>query len=262
MKKSLLTLLLQFLVISLFAQSDGIKRKLIWADEFNYQGLPDPSKWDYEVGLVRNKEPQYYTKARLENARVDGGKLVIEAKKETYKGAQFTSASLITLGKQHFKYGRIEVRAKVCKGIGSWPAIWLLGTNRGAVKWPDCGEIDIMEFVGKDSSLVYGTVHYADSTNTYKYKGEKPDMGKPYEDFHIYAINWTKENIEFYYDNKKYFTFNLKDAQGRENPFKKDFYLLLNLALGRQGTLGGPLNEDILPLKYEVDYVRVYKTHN
>lgn len=184
-----------------YAQSDGVKRKLVWYDEFDYTGLPDAKKWGYEHGFVRNKEPQFYAKNRLENARVENGNLIIEAKKETYEGADFTSASIITLGKQHFKYGRVEVRAKVCKGVGAWPAIWMLGANRGLVKWPDCGEIDILEFVGKDSTQVYGTVHYADSTKTYKYQGEKPVVGKPWEDFHVYAINWDKDKIEFYYDN-------------------------------------------------------------
>jgi len=243
-----------------YTQSNGTHRKVIWADEFNYSGLPDPKKWTYEEGFVRNKEPQYYTKQRLENAYVANGCLTIEAKKEKYKDAAYTSASIITLGKKHFKYGRIEVRAKVHKGRGGWPAIWMLGTNRSSVKWPHCGEIDIMEFVGKDSTQVYGTVHFADSTNTYKYEGLKPIMGKPYEEFHVYAIDWNADRIEFFYDDRKYFVFNLKHADNhKNNPFRKDFYLLLNLALGREGTLGGPLDEKILPLKYEVDYVRIYK---
>lgn len=266
MKANSLTKLL-FLIITLsalqqgaYAQSDGPKRKLVWSDEFNYTGLPDPKKWDYEQGFVRNKEPQYYTKDRLENARVGNGYLTIESRKEAYKDAHFTSASIITLGKKHLKYGRVEVRAKVCKGVGGWPAIWMLGTNRGPVKWPFCGEIDILEYVGKDSTQVYGTVHYADSTGTYKHKGEKPVVGNPYEDFHVYAIDWNEDRIEFYYDKLKYFVFELKDADNQvDNPFRKEFYLLLNLALGRQGTLGGPLDEKILPLKYEVDYVRIYK---
>ena len=177
------------------------KGKLIFSDEFNYKGLPDSSKWTYEVGLVRNKEPQYYTSKRIENARVEDGNLVIEAKKEDYKGARYTSASLITLGKKHFKYGRIEVRAKVPKGLGSWPAIWMLGENRQQVKWPDCGEIDILEYVGKDSTQVYGTVHYADSAAKYHYIGEKPKVGAPNEDYHIYAIEWNKKSISFYYDD-------------------------------------------------------------
>ena len=247
-------------LLSVYGQTNGTYRTLIWSDEFDYSGLPDDTKWGYEEGIVRNKEPQFYTVGRLKNARVTNGKLIIEAKKENYQGAQYTSASLITLKKMHLQYGRVEVRAKVCKGIGSWPAIWMLGVNRGPVKWPNCGEIDIMEYVGKDSTQVYGTVHYADSLNKYKNEGKKPVVGAPYDDFHVYAIDWNADRIEFYYDNLKYLTFDLKKADNKDgNPFRKEFYLLLNLALGREGTLAGPLQDAILPLKYEVDYVRIYK---
>ncbi|MFT3822285.1 MAG: glycoside hydrolase family 16 protein [Chitinophagaceae bacterium] len=250
--------------------------KLVWSDEFDYTGLPDSTRWTYEKGFVRNKEPQYYTSRRLENCRVENGMLVIEARKENFPNAAYkpgstewpakdsvaayTSASLITLGKKTWKYGRIEVRAKVPKGIGIWPAIWMLGENRGPVKWPECGEIDIMEFVGRDSTRVYGTVHYADSTGKYGHQGEKPVMGAPYDEFHIYALNWYPDRMEFYYDDQKFFVFDLSKSQNsKDNPFQKKFYLLLNLALGRQGTLGGPLDDRSLPCKYFVDYVRVYQ---
>lgn len=254
-------IVLLLLGITLAATGQEIKkRKLVFSDEFNVEGLPDSTKWTYEVGLVRNKEPQYYTSKRLENARVENGDLVIEARKEDYKGSKYTSASLITLGKKHFRYGRVEVRAKVPKGVGSWPAIWMLGENRQQVKWPNCGEIDILEYVGKDSTQVYGTVHYADSAAKYHYVGEKPKVGAPNEDYHIYAVEWDKKGISFYYDDLKYFIFDYKKAAYDPGKiFKKPFYLLLNLALGREGTLGGPLDEHILPLKYYVDYVRVYK---
>ncbi|MBB6502986.1 family 16 glycosylhydrolase [Pedobacter cryoconitis] len=259
---------LGMLVIVSYADAQQVKktgkdrsgRKLIFSDEFNYKGLPDSTKWTYESGLVRNQEPQYYTVKRLENARVENGHLIIEARKEDYKGAAYTSASLITLGKKHFKYGRIEVRAKVPKGLGSWPAIWMLGENRQQVKWPNCGEIDIMEYVGKDSTQVYGTVHYADTTGKYHYKGEKPVVGSPDDGFHIYAIEWNKDNISFYYDQLLYFVFDYKKAAYDPGTiFNKPFYLLLNLALGKQGNLGGPLDNRILPLRYELDYVRVYE---
>ncbi|MFC0182040.1 family 16 glycosylhydrolase [Pseudarcicella hirudinis] len=238
----------------------NIKRKLVWSDEFNYKGLPDSTKWGYEVGHVRNNEPQHYTRKRLENCRVEDGLLVIEARKEKFDTSAYTSASIMTLGKKTWTYGRFEVRAKVPKGLGVWSAFWMLGENRQAVKWPTCGEIDIMEFVGKDSSQVYGTIHYADSTGTYKYHGEKPVVGAPYDDFHIYAIEWTKDQIDFYYDELKYFSFDLKKSKkGNENTFQKKFYLLLNLALGREGTLGGKLDKSIVSSKYFVDYVRVYQ---
>jgi len=253
-------IVLLLLGVNLATAQETKKGKLIFSDEFNYTGLPDSLKWTYEVGLVRNKEPQYYTSKRMENARVEDGNLVIEAKKEDYKGAKYTSASLITLGKEHFRYGRIEVKAKVPKGLGSWPAIWMLGENRQLVKWPNCGEIDILEYVGKDSTQVYGTVHYADSAAKYHYIGEKPKVDAPNEDYHIYAIEWNKKSISFYYDDLKYFVFEYKKAAYHPGKiFKRPFYLLLNLALGREGNLGGPLDDHILPLKYYVDYVRVYK---
>lgn len=252
------------------------KLKLVWADEFNYTGLPDAKKWAYENGFVRNQEPQYYTTKRLENSRVEHGMLIIEARKEQYPNAAYqpgatiwakqqqfaayTSASLITQGKQEWKYGRMEIRAKVPPGLGIWPAFWMLGYQHGSVKWPDCGEIDIMEFLGRDSSRVHGTVHYADTTKTYRHKSEEPVVGKPADGFHIYAIDWDENQIAFYYDDLKYFVFDYKKAAYPSGDiFKKKFYLLINLALGHPGTWAGPLNEQALPAKYYIDYVRVYQ---
>ncbi len=243
---------------NLFAQNNW---KLIWSDEFNYKGHPKETKWDYEEGFVRNKEPQYYTKRRKKNARVKGGNLIIEARKENFKEAQYTSASLITLNKKSFKYGRVEVRAKVPKGLGSWPAIWMLGVNRTEVKWPHCGEIDIMEFVGKDSMQVYGTVHYSKDDGKYEYKGLKPKVNEaPYEDFHVYAMEKTIDAIKIFYDDTLVFHFDLNKAdQATKRIFEKEFYLLINLALGHERNLGGKLHDSILPLKYYIDYVRIYE---
>ncbi|TCD00756.1 glycoside hydrolase family 16 protein [Pedobacter frigidisoli] len=259
--KNIISLLLFLCSFELtFAQNDGSSGKLIWADEFNYSGPPDSTKWDYENGIVRNKEPQYYTKKRQENARVENGNLVIEAKKEDYRGAEYTSASLITLGKMHLRYGRIEVRAKVPKGIGSWPAIWMLGVNRELVKWPSCGEIDILEYIGRDSTSAYGTVHFKNGVGKYEMSGQHPFVGKPYDDFHNYTFEWDKKKMTMSYDNIKYFEFNIADAdKNAQKIFSSKFYLLLNLALGRVGTLGGRLDPDILPITFLVDYVRIYK---
>ncbi|SDP82273.1 Glycosyl hydrolases family 16 [Mucilaginibacter sp. OK268] len=251
-------------------------KKLVWAEEFNYKGLPDKNKWAYENGFVRNNEPQYYTTSRLENCRVEDGMLVIETRKEEYPNAKYkagsenwfekdqfahyTSASLITQGKADWQYGRVEVRAKVPGGAGSWPAIWMLGANHGQTKWPDCGEIDIMEYLGRDPSKVYGTVHYADSLDKYQHQGESPVVGVPADGFHIYALEWYPDRLEFYYDNLKYMVFDIKKAQQKQgNIFQKRFYLLLNLALGHQGSWAGPFSDNLLPLKYYVDYVRVYQ---
>lgn len=260
--------------------------QLVWSDEFNYTGLPDKSKWGYEEGFVRNQEPQYYTVDRPENARVENGCLVIEARKEQYPNAaykpgstqpgstqpgstqpastqpafaEYTSASLVTREKESWKYGRIEVRAKVPGGLGSWPAIWLLGADRDDVKWPMCGEVDIMEFLGKDPSRIYGTVHYADGSGKYAHKGGIESSVNPADGFHIYALQWYPDRLEFYYDSVKYFVFDISKADTYDHMFKKNFYLLLNLALGHPGSWAGPFADSELPMRYYVDYVRVYK---
>jgi beta-glucanase (GH16 family) len=268
LKFSLCTLVF-LMAVSVNAQQN---RKLIWSDEFNYTGLPDSTKWGYEEGFVRNQEPQYYTVRRLENCRVEHGMLVIESRKEQYPNpafktgsdkpaiAEYTSASINTLGKFGWQYGRVEVRAKVPAGAGSWPAIWMMGENRQEVKWPQCGEIDVMEYLGRDPLTVYGTVHYADSANKYAHQGGTDKGGQPADGFHIYAMDWYPDRLEFYYDSVKYFVFDTRKGQrGTENIFSKKFYLLLNLALGHTGSWAGPVGEGTLPGKYYVDYVRIYQ---
>ncbi|MGN6177768.1 MAG: glycoside hydrolase family 16 protein [Mucilaginibacter sp.] len=272
-KKYLFAALLISACYSTHAQE---KWKLVWADEFNYTGLPDSTKWTYENGFVRNQEPQYYTVGRLENCRVENGTLVIEARKEEYPNAaykpgstnpaqqqpvaHYTSASLITLGKADWKYGRIEVRAKVPAGMGTWPAIWLLGIDRVNTKWPFCGEIDLMEYLGRDPQKVYGTVHYADSAGKYQHEGKSPIVDSPANAFHTYTLQWYPDRLEFYYDSLKYFVFDIAKADNKQdNPFRKKFYVLLNLALGHQGSWAGPFKDGDLPFKYYVDYVRIYK---
>lgn len=252
-------------------------RKLVWSDEFDYTGLPDANKWGYEEGFVRNNEPQYYTKARLQNCRVENGYLVIEAHKENWvnpryvRGSstaaekdslvRYTSASINTLGHQTWQFGRIEVRARLPKGKGAWPAIWMMGENRAQLGWPRCGEIDIMEFLGKDPSTVYATVHFPDTTAAGRgSKGGKLTIPDPSLDFHIYAMEWNTDKIDFYFDNQLYFSFpcRLANHTGMD-PFRKKNYLLLNLALGHEGSWPGPTDDAILPARYYVDYVRVYQ---
>ena len=236
--------------------------ELAWSDEFDYQGLPDSTKWGYEEGFVRNRESQYYTRSRQENARVDHGMLIIECRKEHFKpenhdAVEYTSASLITLNKASWQYGRIEVRAKLPRGKGVWPAIWTLGINISQVGWPACGEIDIAEFVGKEPNKIYGTLHYA-VNGKHRSDGGKLETDKPYDDFHIYAVDWHPDRIDFFFDSKKYHTVFLdKTGKGEDNPFRKFHYLLINFALG--GEWGGPFDDAILPQKYSIDYVRVYK---
>ncbi|MHC4120264.1 MAG: DUF3472 domain-containing protein [Planctomycetota bacterium] len=232
----------------------------VWADEFNYEGLADESKWSYETGFVRNREKQYYTKARRENARVEGGTLIIESRKEKYEGGQYTSASLHTWHKAEWLYGRVEVRAKLPTGKGMWPAIWMLGTNRRQVGWPACGEIDIMENVGYDPDVIHANVH----TKAYNHKkktnkGSKIKGERPYEQYHIYAIEWSEDKIDFFFDDQKYFTFENEGMGNDVWPFDKPHYLILNAAIG--GSWGGQkgIDDAIFPQKFYIDYVRVFK---
>ncbi|UYQ95404.1 glycoside hydrolase family 16 protein [Chitinophaga horti] len=255
-----LLLILPFCALAASVHAQQNTRKLIWSDEFNYTGLPDSTRWSYETGFIRNQEPQYYTANRLENARVENGHLRIEARKEEYKGAKYTAASIITKGKADFKYGRVEVRAKLPGGRGSWPAIWMLGANHGPVRWPDCGEIDIMEFLGKDSGTVYGTMHYKGDNGKHAQKGGSIKDVKPVEDYHIYAIEWNEQQIDVFYDDKVYFTFNISaESSAVQEIFHKRFYLLINLALGREGGWPGPVTDADLPFIYDIDYVRIYE---
>jgi beta-glucanase (GH16 family) len=236
--------------------------KLVWSDEFNYRGLPDTNKWGYEEGFVRNHESQYYTRARLENARVEDGHLILECRKEHFTPAghapvEYTAASLITRHRADWQYGRIEVRAKLPQGRGVWPAIWMLGTNETSVGWPRCGEIDIMEFVGKQPDHIHGTIHYfKDGKHRSNHGSLQTD--RPFDDFHTYAIEWTPDRIDFFFDEKKYQSADLSAAdEAGNNPFRAPQYLLLNFALG--GSWGGPVDDANLPQQFVIDYVRVYQ---
>jgi len=247
--------------------------KLAWSDEFDTEGLPDPKKWGYEEGFVRNDEAQYYTRARKENARVENGMLVIEGRKEKFPNphydanaksgpasranAEYTAASLITLGKADWKFGRVEVRAKLPQGRGVWPAIWMLGTDIRTVGWPACGEIDIMEFVGHTPGFTHATVHFA-KNGKHASSGNRLAVEKPWEDFHVYAMEWFADRMDFFFDAQKVHTFPLGQAEEKgENPFLKPQYLLVNLALG--GSWGGKIDDSIFPQKFLIDYVRVYQ---
>lgn len=243
------------------SQNSDKEWQLVWEDNFDKDGLPDPNIWGYEVGYVRNKEAQFYTKGRAENARVENGCLVIEARKDNWEGHEITSASIHTYGKKSMLYGRIEVKAKLPTGKGTWPAIWMLGNNfQQGTSWPDCGEIDIMENVGYDPDHIFANVHtkkYNHSIGTGR--GSSIVMEKPYEDFYVYTLEWDKNELRFYVDDQLYFTCK-NDGTGVDAwPFDQPQYLILNLAIG--GAWGGQkgIAEDLLPQKYYIDYVRVYK---
>ena len=236
------------------------KWTLEWADEFNKGTAPDPKNWSYEKGYLRNGEAQYYTDNRRENARIERGRLVLEARKDDWEGKKITSASLVTAGKKPFLYGRIEARAKIPTGLGTWPAIWMLGENIGKVGWPKCGEIDILENVGFDPRKVHANIH-VDAYNHTKGtgKGNRIDVGEPWAAFHVYAVEWYPDRLEFFYDDTRYFVFRKERDDESVWPFAKPHYLILNLAIG--GAWGGQkgVDESLLPHRFEIDYVRYYK---
>jgi beta-glucanase (GH16 family) len=242
------------------AATTPVKWELAWSDEFEGEGLPDAEKWDYEEGFIRNNEAQYYTRQRQENARLEGGNLVIEARKEAFAEGQYTSASLVTRGKAEFTYGRIEVRAQLPTGTGTWPAIWMLGVNIDTVGWPACGEIDIMENVGFDPDRIHANIH----TQAYNHvkktnKGASLLAERPYEIFHVYAVEWFPDHLDFYLDEQKYFTFRNENTGPETWPYDQPHYLILNLAIG--GSWGGMkgIDEAIFPQRFVIDYVRVYR---
>lgn len=233
--------------------------KLSWSDEFDKAGRPDPAKWGYETGFIRNNEAQFYTKDRKENARIEGGKLIIEARKDNFENHPISSASLNTSGLKEFKYGKFEIRAKLPKGRGTWPAIWMLSTDIGKVGWPKCGELDIMEHVGFDPNKVHFNIH-CQAYNHVKGtgKGAAVDFPKP-EDWHVYGMEWFPDHIDFFLDGKKTFTFTKEKDDVDVWPFDKPHYLLINFAVG--GAWGGQKGVDdaLFPAKYEIDYVRYYE---
>ena len=251
------------------------KWELIWYDEFNYKGLPDSTKWSYEEGFVRNRELQYYTKARKENVRVEEGFLVIESRKEKVRNpnfhpdssdwrysresAEYTSASINTKVKAGFMYGRIEAGIQLPHGSGVWPAFWTLGVNHSEVKWPTCGEIDILEYFGGERpNRIESNMHYGIGGKRHHRQGVV-ELNHPPEGFHVYAIEWYEGQVDFYFDDNKYWTFpvNLAD-DGSYNSYRNPHYILLNFALGGAAA-SGEVDESLLPQKYLVDYVRVYK---
>jgi beta-glucanase (GH16 family) len=182
--------------------------RLIWGDEFNYTGEPDTTKWNYDLGGHGwgNNELQYYTN-NSKNVRVENGNLVIEARKDSLENRAYTSTRIVSKKKGDWLYGKIEVRAKLPKGKGTWPAIWMLSTDWKYGAWPASGEIDIMEHVGYDPEVVHGTVH----TEAYNHTKQTQKEGKitvsgAQEDFHIYAVEWRENKMDFLVDNKLYHT--------------------------------------------------------
>lgn len=231
-----------------------VARSLVWSEEFNTPGAPDPAKWGYDIGTGSNgwgnNELQYYT-SRPENVVVSNGTLKIMARKESYSGREYTSTRMLTKNKFSTKYGKIEARIKLPVGVGTWPAFWMLGNNIDQVGWPACGEIDIMEHKGSDPGRIYGTLHYPGRSGGNANGGTKVYPNTATE-FNIYAVEWTDAVIKFSVNGDVFFTVNNTSTL----PFHQNFFIILNFAMG--GTFGGPVDPAFTISTMEVDYVRVY----
>lgn len=242
--------------------------KLVWADEFDYSGTPDSSKWNFNVGdgCPRvcgwgNNELQYYTENALENARVENGHLVIEARLDSMGGMRYTSARLTTKGKGDWKYGRIEVRSKLPQGRGTWPAIWMLPTVADRpMQWPRDGEIDIMEHVGYNQGMIVGSIH-TEKYNHIKWtqKSDSVYLADVSSEFHTYALDWTEEKLIWLIDDEAFLEISKNDEDYEGWPFDQPFHLILNIAVG--GNWGGKhgVDDAIWPQQMVIDYVRVYQ---
>jgi len=226
---------------------------VVWSEEFNVDGAPDPAVWGYDTGGNGwgNHELEYYTN-RTDNVLVSGGTLKIMAKREDYMGSSFTSARLLSLNKFSFKYGKLEIKAKLPAGVGTWPAIWVMGDDIATNSWPACGEIDIMEHRGKELNKIFGTVHYPNHSGANSIGGTTV-ISNATTEFHRYAIDWSAASVKFMVDDITYFTF----ANDGSLPFNHKFFIILNIAMG--GDFAGSVDSSINNATMEIDYIRLYK---
>jgi len=259
-----------FIIIFLYAVINSYSQEevLVWSDEFSGSYAPDASNWGYDTGAGGwgNREVQTYT-TQIQNARQEGGLLIIEAVKT---GNTWTSARLLTNNKHEFKYGRFVWRARLPVGSGTWPALWLLGENFGSAGWPGCGEIDVMEHVGKDPGWVQSAVHTPSSYgNTVNFK--KKFIATANSEFHVYQLNWTYEKLEFSVDSVLMYTYKPAVRNTSTWPFDKPFFLIMNVAMGgnmgsdpqyETGGLKNGIDPTLTSARMEIDYVRVYQYPN
>ncbi len=239
--------------------------QLVWEDSFEYEGSLKQADWSCEVGeRWANNEQQAYTD-RQTNVCVKDGKLFLTARKEQQGIREYTSGRVTTAGKHSWQYGYFEIRAKLPSGHGSWPAIWMLPDSiKNGVRWPRCGEIDIMEHVGRMENKIWFSLHSERHNHTRK-DTKQYTVIKDYEkvctEFHTYGMEWTKDAIEFFVDGESACSYQKTDDTEDQSeaawPFDQPFYLILNIAVG--GGLGGEIDEASLPYQMEVDYVRVYQ---
>lgn len=254
-----------FLVHALFTINAGAWT-LVWADEFDQPdgSAPDPQKWTYDLGRGDhgwgNNELQYYT-ARTNNARIERGQLIIEAHAESFGGCDYTSARLKTQGLAAWTGGRMEARLRLPHGPGIWPAFWMLGANHDVARWPGCGEIDIMENIGREPDIVHGTIHGPGYSGGDGISGKKvhPDGSRFSDDFHVFAVEWDADRIQWFVDQELFFTVAATDLPaGALWVFTQPQFLLLNVAVGGNWP-GRPEATTVFPQRMFVDYVRVYQ---
>ena len=226
---------------------------LVWSDDFNVPGSPDPTKWGFDLGGGGwgNNELEYYTNRQV-NAIVSNGTLKIIAQKESYNGSQYTSARMLSNNLYSFEYGRMDVRAKLPAGTGTWPAIWMLGNDLATAGWPACGEIDVMEQSGSLKSTIYGTLHYPTEAGQYG-DGSSTTTTTASSAFHVYTTLWTPTSIQLLMDSVVYYTLPNKLSL----PFNQPFFIILNVAMG--GNFGGTVDPAFTVDSMEVDYVHVYQ---
>ncbi|KAA3623850.1 MAG: glycoside hydrolase family 16 protein [Bacteroidetes bacterium] len=262
--KSLILLALAFLALGCTDDDNVIEDRnwqLVWEDDFEGpEGqLPDATKWTYDIGTDWGNFQLEYDTDRPENVSLDGeGNLVITARRESYSGSAFTSARITTAGLFEQAYGRFEAKIKMPTGPGIWPAFWLLGANIDQVDWPQCGEIDIMEYRGQEPNVIHGTLHgpgYSKGesiTKSYGFTNDRFD-----KDFHVFAVEWVEEYIDFYVDDFLYQRIRPDDVTG-EWVFDHSFYIILNVAVGGN-YVGFPTDDTPFPTSMVVDWVRVYQ---
>jgi beta-glucanase (GH16 family) len=233
----------------------NVAQALVWSDEFNTPGAPDPGKWTYDIGTGSggwgNNELQYYTD-RAQNVIIQNGVLRINAIKENYNGSTWTSARIKTQGKYSFKYGKVEVSAKFPTGVGTWPAGWALGNDIQTVGWPACGEIDIVEHLGRELNKIYATLHYPGRSGS-NADGNTRIISNATSEFHKYTLEWSASVIKISVDDQLVHSVTNSSAI----PFNHDFFLIFNLAMG--GNFGGNVDPALTNATYEVDYIRVYQ---
>jgi beta-glucanase (GH16 family) len=237
------------------ATGSGNNDVLVWADEFNTDGSPCDGNWDFDFGTGEggwgNNESQFYRDS-TDNIVVENGMMKITAKAENFSGSDYTSARIKTQDKFEFTYGKIVTRAKLPTGGGTWPAIWTLGADFETNPWPAAGEMDIMEHVGNMQNEIFSTIHYPGNSGA-NGVGNSTIVPGVSDDFHIYELDWTPTELRFSIDGTVHFTV----ANNPSLPFDKDFFLIMNVAMG--GNFGGTINPSFIESTMEVDYIRVYQ---